>query len=168
MASARSPHHRSSGSRCARLALAPWFLRAICPIPSFGITKFAVNARSPDTNKNANKRDGYVELLRVFSTCRENIPENRKAALRHKLLLLLMFSAWCPWPESNQHSLRNSILSRARLPVPPQGHSRWSRPKRGRGREARRTITGGPSRSTRADVIVPRLDSGIFARYDPD
>jgi hypothetical protein len=30
---------------------------------------------------------------------------------------------WCPWPESNQHSLRNSILSRARLPVPPQGHS---------------------------------------------
>ena len=31
--------------------------------------------------------------------------------------------AWCPWPESNQHSLRNSILSRARLPVPPQGPS---------------------------------------------
>src|SRR5947207_12913423 len=30
-------------------------------------------------------------------------------------------SAWCPWPESNQHSLRNSILSRARLPIPPQG-----------------------------------------------
>src|ERR1700688_576363 len=32
-----------------------------------------------------------------------------------------MFSIWCPWPESNQHSLRNSILSRARLPIPPQG-----------------------------------------------
>jgi hypothetical protein len=30
---------------------------------------------------------------------------------------------WCPWPESNQHSLRNSILSRARLPIPPQGPS---------------------------------------------
>jgi hypothetical protein len=25
--------------------------------------------------------------------------------------------AWCPWPESNQHSLRNSILSRARYIV---------------------------------------------------
>lgn len=32
-------------------------------------------------------------------------------------------SFWCPWPESNQHSLRNSILSRARLPIPPQGLS---------------------------------------------
>jgi hypothetical protein len=25
------------------LPLAPWFLRAICPIPSFGISKFAAN-----------------------------------------------------------------------------------------------------------------------------
>ena len=40
---------------------------------------------------------------------------------------------WCPWPESNQHSLRNSILSRARLPIPPQGPSRR---RRGGGREA--------------------------------
>lgn len=28
---------------------------------------------------------------------------------------------WCPMPESNQHSFRNSILSRARLPIPPMG-----------------------------------------------
>jgi hypothetical protein len=62
------------------LALAPWFLRAICSIPPFGIAKFAVNVSSPDTNKNANKLDGCVELLRVFSTRRENIPENRKAS----------------------------------------------------------------------------------------
>jgi hypothetical protein len=27
--------------------------------------------------------------------------------------------AWCGWSESNRHSLRNTILSRARLPVPP-------------------------------------------------
>ena len=32
--------------------------------------------------------------------------------------------SWCPWPESNGHSLRNSILSRARLPIPPQGHGK--------------------------------------------
>src|SRR3546814_20909603 len=27
---------------------------------------------------------------------------------------------WCPWPDSNQHSLRNRILSAARLPISPQ------------------------------------------------
>src|SRR5262249_16822561 len=32
------------------------------------------------------------------------------------------FGEWCPWGESNPHSLRNTILSRARLPVPPHGH----------------------------------------------
>jgi hypothetical protein len=31
------------------------------------------------------------------------------------------FAEWCPWRESNPHSLRNTILSRARLPVPPHG-----------------------------------------------
>ena len=29
---------------------------------------------------------------------------------------------WCPRSDSNRHFLRNSILSRARLPIPPQGH----------------------------------------------
>jgi uncharacterized protein YifN (PemK superfamily) len=29
---------------------------------------------------------------------------------------------WCPWRESNPHSLQNAILNRARLPVPPHGH----------------------------------------------
>ena len=32
---------------------------------------------------------------------------------------------WCPWPDSNGHFRRNSILSRARLPIPPQGHFVW-------------------------------------------
>src|SRR5207245_11704310 len=81
--------------------------------------ELVVNVYSSDTNKT----DGCRELLRGFSMHRENIPENRKSSERFKLLLLFIFSVWCPWPESNQHSLRNSILSRARLPVPPQGPS---------------------------------------------
>ncbi len=31
---------------------------------------------------------------------------------------------WCPWPDSNGHSLRNEILSHARLPIPPQGQQK--------------------------------------------
>jgi hypothetical protein len=54
------------------LALAPWFLRAICSILSFGIVEFALSACSSDTNKNTNKTDACCELLRVFSTCQEN------------------------------------------------------------------------------------------------
>jgi hypothetical protein len=40
----------------------------IWSIPSFGITKVAVNVCSPDTNKNTNKPDGCSELFSVFST----------------------------------------------------------------------------------------------------
>jgi hypothetical protein len=80
------------------LALAPWFLRAICSIPSFGIAEFAVNVCSSDTNENTNKTGGWVEILHVFSMCHENIPENQKSNQCFKLLLLLIFSTWCPWP----------------------------------------------------------------------
>src|SRR6266404_5398224 len=107
------PITRSSGSRRVRVG-ARAIVRAICSILSFGIAKFAVNIWSPDTNKNANKTDGCRDLLRVFSMPREKFPENQKSNQYCKLLLSLMFLVWCPWPESNQHSLRNSILSRAR------------------------------------------------------
>jgi HAD superfamily, subfamily IIIB (Acid phosphatase) len=53
---------------------------------------------------------------------------------------------WCPWPESNQHSLRNSILSRARLPIPPQGLIAAEPELASR---SRRNIAGGDCRSTR-------------------
>lgn len=33
----------------------------------------------------------------------------------------IVFRRWCPMPGSNQHFFRNSILSRARLPIPPMG-----------------------------------------------
>jgi hypothetical protein len=57
------------------LTLAPSFLRTICSIPLFGISKFAANVRFHDTNKNANETDGWSELLLVFSMLRENFPE---------------------------------------------------------------------------------------------
>lgn len=34
---------------------------------------------------------------------------------------------WCPRPDSNGHSFRNRILSPARLPIPPLGHSNLGR-----------------------------------------
>jgi len=55
----RAARQSTSVLICFGLALAPSFLRAIRSIPSFGITKFAVNICSPDTNKNTNKSDGW-------------------------------------------------------------------------------------------------------------
>ena len=54
--------------------------------------------------------------------CMHSPVKSRKPALEGRMPIRPPQSLWCPWPESNQHSLRNSILSRARLPIPPQGH----------------------------------------------
>jgi hypothetical protein len=67
------------------------------------------------------------------------------------------------WPESNQHSLRNSILSRARLPVPPQGPSGHdlvrpvAKPAERLGREVLRKIQ-------QFNLFMRQLQSGIFMR----
>jgi hypothetical protein len=87
-----------SGGAVFGLALAPSFLRAICSNRSFGIAKFAVNVCPSDTNKNANKTDGWSELLPVFSMHRQIFPRNPESNQCLKILLLLVFFTWCPWP----------------------------------------------------------------------
>ena len=64
------------------LAFTPSFLRAICSISSFGIAECAVNTFVPDTNKNANKRDGWSELSHVFSMRRGKI-RNRASVISY-------------------------------------------------------------------------------------
>jgi hypothetical protein len=85
--------------RATRPILATSFVRAICSIPSFGIAEFAVNVCSFDTNKNTNKTDGCRGFSGVFSMGRENFSEKSEIELTRKLLLLFIFSGWCPWPE---------------------------------------------------------------------
>src|SRR3954467_12930146 len=75
----------------------------------------------------------------------------------------LLNDGWCPWPGSNQHSLRNSILSRARLPIPPQGLCR------GRYHGTGMVVNVGPDRD--AFVLWPPavapLTDGNGAQADP-
>jgi hypothetical protein len=69
--------HSSNFGRAARLSTSVpiCFGVGACAIPSFGISKFAVNVWFRDTNKNANKTDGWSEFLLVFPMHRENFPE---------------------------------------------------------------------------------------------
>ena len=72
---------------------------------------------------------------------------------------LLWKAIWCPWPGSNQHSLRNSILSRARLPIPPQGHAGQAgarRCKQHRGKDV-----NGPERLSPALNLDRSLKPGV-------
>jgi hypothetical protein len=94
---------------------------------------------------------------------RDKAPNNTRPQPVHGEMGCTCASEWCPWPESNQHSLRNSILSRARLPVPPQGP--FGHKPKGPVARSRRNIAAGPFRSTRVDVILPRLDRKSPARY---
>jgi hypothetical protein len=84
---------------------------------SRGTFGFAIPTKMPT------KRTAGVNFYLCFQCVGKFFPRNPESSQWFKLLLSLEFFPWCPWPESNQHSLRNSILSRARLPVPPQGPS---------------------------------------------
>src|SRR6266700_5333436 len=88
----------------------------------------SIPPKNHDTMTPTNYHEGYHEIPRIPGKPGEQL-RSRKCDFCLSLLVKLnvgergRMPCWCPWPESNQHSLRNSILSRARLPVPPQGHS---------------------------------------------
>ena len=91
-----------------------------------------------DTRERWNPRALHRAMSRRDHRCaRRSRTATRGAGERY---ISIIQGGWCPWPESNQHSLRNSILSRARLPIPPQGPSHD--PRLGKvSPESRRTIT---------------------------
>ena len=78
---------------------------------------------SLNTNDDTNKAIGYQQTaLDALGQ------EGNKKARRTGLLLGLLdhvgrseTKLWCPEEDSNLHSLRNTDLNRARLPIPPSG-----------------------------------------------
>ena len=84
------------------LAHAPSFLRAICLIPLVRNSEIRHEHLVPRYQQKC-KQNGRLPWT---FTCGFNAPrkfyENQKLNYRSKLLLSLMFSIWCPWPESNR------------------------------------------------------------------
>jgi hypothetical protein len=77
------------------LALAPSFLRATCSIPSFGNSEIRRERLFPRYQQKYQQNGRLPRISTcVFNASRKNQESNH----RRKLLLLLMFSVWCPWP----------------------------------------------------------------------
>lgn len=55
------------------------------------------------------------------------VPHGRKSARKitgaYSISLETIKKEWCPWSDSNQHEFPHLILSQARLPISPQGHT---------------------------------------------
>ena len=76
-------------------------------------------AREPRPERDGGAGDGTFGERRC--PVRDTVAGQWDCAGRNRSEINGPEDGWCPWPGSNQHSLRNSILSRARLPIPPQG-----------------------------------------------
>ena len=89
-------------------------------------TRAHLSCASRGNHKSRSRRRTHTHRGRIRK------PRHRDLDLRTALLRVLPATVlersrkrpsysgiWCRWRESNPHSLRNTILSRARLPVPP-------------------------------------------------
>jgi hypothetical protein len=104
----RTAQQSTSVLICLGLAHASPFLRAICSIPFVRNSEVAVKVCSPDINENTNNTDGrsqYTDLMPLTFRCVFNAPrkfsqKNQESNYICKLLLLFIFSAWCPGRQS--------------------------------------------------------------------
>lgn len=85
------------------LAFAPSFLRAIYLIPSFGNREISRQRLPLRYQQKYQQNDRLQRALprtftNVFKCAAQILLKNQESNQGYKLLLLLMFYAWCPWP----------------------------------------------------------------------
>ncbi len=97
--------------------------------PSAWVALRGSTPRSPHTEASAPRQHGRNCLRKSgqpHSMQRSfEVPQKRHWLEEHSKVRLRVRSIekqWCGWSESNRHSLRNRILSPARLPIPPHPH----------------------------------------------